>query len=48
MLNKKKLLITPDEELNSVFITAYPPAGVDSGEIVTNLKQVRHVQISDG
>jgi alanine-glyoxylate transaminase/serine-glyoxylate transaminase/serine-pyruvate transaminase len=39
---------TPDEELNPVLTAAYPPAGVDSGEIVTYLNKVHHIQISGG
>ena len=40
--------ITPDEELNPVLTAASTPAGVDSGEIVTFLKDKHHIQISPG
>lgn len=36
------------EELNPVFIDAFPPAGVNSGKIVTYLNQIDHIQISGG
>jgi len=40
--------ITPDEELNPVLTAAFSPIGIDSGEIVTFLKDEHKIQISPG
>ena len=39
---------TPDEALNPVLTAAYPPSGIDSGEIVNYLLKEHQIQISGG
>jgi len=40
--------MTPDAELNPVLTAAYMPDGINSGDVVTFLKENHHIQISGG